>query len=409
MIGNRLGLGVQPPVRDAIGLLFDASGLPAIAGKWYYVDPKSGSDSAGGLTYANSLASIKAAYDLCLDGVGDGIVIVSRGSSTSADTTSYMEAELAWTKSGITVFGIAAPTTMFQRSRIANKVRAVTGLTTISFDETDGVYSILDSANGFIAAGFSVGQKVYVSANSGTNSGIKTIASVAAGVMTVAEAVTDEDAATAGATTITSYCLDLITVSGHNNTFINLSLFNGSSLVQALGCLKVTGNRNAFINVHAVGGGHATPAGNAGMYSLYASGEENTYYGCTFGTDSIIRAAANGEIRFAGTCRRNAFEKCRVISYSTTAGKGAIISAGADSIDGWTLFKDCVFTNWNTGALSALTSAFIGTKPNNLGLLMQACILIGWAAWDSVGANDRVYVACSDATASGAGGIATTT
>jgi hypothetical protein len=39
---------------------------------------------------------------------------------------------------------------------------------------------------------------------------------------------------------------------------------------------------------------------------------------------------------------------------------------------------------------------------------MDCCSLVGWAAWDSVGGNDMVYVANSAAVAAGAGGIATT-
>ena len=303
-------------------------GLPWIAGTWYFVDPTNGSASYEGTTQERAFASITTAYAACTTGAGDGIALISQGTSTNG-TTSRILVELDWTKHNITVIGIAAPTRMFQRSRISNAT-----------DTTDLAY--------------------------------------------------------------------LIDIQGDNNTFMNVHMFNSGSDAAALGCLKVTGNRNAFVNCHIVGGGHATPAAETGMYSLHASGEENSYFGCTFGTDTIIRGAANGEILFDGSCRRNNFENCKVISYSTTAGHGAINSADATSIDGWTHFVNCTFSNWNTGDISDLTSLFIGTNPNNAGLHMSGCSMVGWAAWDATGGNDRVFIGNSDATASGAGGIATT-
>jgi hypothetical protein len=408
MKNTTLGFGVQPQVRDSLNALLGLSGLPFIAGKWFFVDPKEGSDLAGGLTQEDSLATLKAAYDLCTDNAGDGIIVIARSGSVSVDTTSYIDQVLTWAKSGITVYGACAPTALFQRSRIANVARTTGSITTLSFNATGSVYTILDSASGFITAGFAVGMKIYVATNSGTNTGTYTITVVAAGVLTVTESVSTESAATAGACTVTSNTVDLIAVTGHNNLFINLHFFNGGALATDVGCVKVSGNRNAFVNCHMVGGGHATPAAVAGMYSLSASGEENSYYHCTIGTDSMIRAQANAEILFAATCKRNVFEDCYILSYSTTAGKGAIKSASATSISGWIIFKRCVFANRGTNEATALTSAFIGTKPDDCGILLMACILVGWSAWDSVAANNRIFVGCAAETAAGAGGIATT-
>lgn len=400
-------IGFSPNLRSALNELALGGPLPFIRGKWYFVDPYQGSNTSAGLSVEDAVADLPTAYGLCISGDGDGIVVVSGGDSSS-ETTSYLDSELDWSKHGITVVGVAAPTSMYGRARVANKERTSGTISTISFVDTSSVYTIEDSAEGFVTAGFVVGSVVEVIANSGTNDGQYTIEAVTAGALTVTESVSDESAATAGATTVTSYQAALIDVSGDNNSFFNIHIANYGTSQYAVGGLKVTGNRNAFVNCHAIGGGHITPAAETGMFSLHASGEENTYLSCTFGTDTIIRAAANGEILFDGNCRRNKFYDCRVISYSTTSGKGAIKSADANSIDGWTLFRSCSFTNWNTGDLSALTSAFIGTNPNNLGLLMHDCTLIGWAAWDSVGGNDRIYVANSAVVASGAGGIATT-
>ena len=206
----------------------------------------------------------------------------------------------------------------------------------------------------------------------------------------------------------TTNIANLITVSGSNNAFKNIALFNGGSNVASVGCLKVTGNRNFFENCHFVGAGHATPAAAVGAYDLEVNaGQENTFEKCIFGTDSVIRAAANANIRFDGDAWRNYFYDCDIVAYSATAGKGAIMSVDAAAFNGFQVFSRCRFTAWKENGIGALTSAFIGTKPTSGQILIDSCTLAGWAAWDSVGGNDTLYIANSAAVASGAGGIAT--
>jgi hypothetical protein len=64
------------------------------------------------------LDSIATAYAKCTDGAGDGIILWSYG-TTTAMTTSYLTSAINWTKSGITVVGVCAPT-YNQRARVAN-------------------------------------------------------------------------------------------------------------------------------------------------------------------------------------------------------------------------------------------------------------------------------------------------
>lgn len=381
--------------------------LPFIKGQWFFVDPTDGSNSETGRSVAEAVADIQTAYGLCTSGAGDGICLLSRG-TTSAGTTSYLDYPLAWSKHGITVYGACAPTRMAQRARISNKERTTGAITTLAFVDTDGVYTITDSAEGFVTAGFVAGSKVEVITNSGTNDGVYTVESVAAGALTVTEAVTDENAATAGSSTVKSYNAQLLNLSGDNNVFMNVHFGNFGTSQYAVGAVLVSGNRNAFINCHMYGAGNATPAATTGAYDLELnSAEENTFIGCVFGSDTIIRAAANANIRFDGGCWRNVFEGCDIIAYSATAGKGAIMSVDATAFSGIQIFSGCRFMAWKPNGMPALTSAFIGTKPTSGQILLDSCTLAGWAAWDSVGGNDTLYIANSDATASGAGGIAT--
>jgi hypothetical protein len=96
-----------------------AIGLPFIRGVWFFVDPTSGSASNDGLTPDTAFANFLTAYTACTTGAGDGIALISRG-ATSAATTSYLTAALAWTKTCITVFGVASRTGYNSRARIAN-------------------------------------------------------------------------------------------------------------------------------------------------------------------------------------------------------------------------------------------------------------------------------------------------
>lgn len=279
-------------------------------GTTFYVDPTNGAATNGGLSKDDAVASIETAYGLCTSGAGDNIIVYSAG-TTSAGTTSYLTAAITWSKHGITVIGMAAPTRMGGRARIST-------------------------------------------------------------------------AATALAV--------LITVSGNNNAFYNIHVGNYGSDAAALGCVKVTGERNYFENCHILGGGHATPAGETGMYSLWlAAASENTFVGCTFGADTIVRSAANGEVVFSAACTRNRFFDCEIISASSTAGKGAINLSGASALGSHQIFKDCMFTNFKpNSADSALTVAVIGTSPASGLIILRNTFQTGWAAWDAL---DRVYVA----------------
>ena len=184
----------------------------------------------------------------------------------------------------------------------------------------------------------------------------------------------------------------LIEVSGHANSFYNISVFNSGSNAAALGCWKVSGNRNYFYNCNFVGAGHATPAAAAGAVNLELSGaSENTFEKCIFGTDTINRVGTleTFDISFASGCARNIFKDC-LTSSQTTSGQSAHLAikfAGAgDAINRNQYFFNCHFDNWNLGAISAQASLVGGTSPNNGWLVMHKCSSLGYADWDATSA-----------------------
>jgi len=335
-----LGSRSTMPLRHTLDPLYDKlenelpSGLPQILGDWFFVDTENGASTNSGRSKDQAVANIVTAYGLCTTGDGDGIVLLSTG-TTTANTTSLLDTTLVWSKYGITVVGINSGTMYNMRSRISNST--------------------------FVPG-----------------------------------------------TAIHPHALDcLIHVTGQNNSFYNVLIVNEGDSAVAVGALKVTGARNHFANCHFIGAVNATPAATTGANDLFLIGSENTFDRCTFGTNSIIRAAANANIVLDGPTGQCFFNGCHILSYSATAGHGAIKSYDATAISGWIVFRDCTFVNFSVNKGADLTSAVIGTNPNNVGILIHNCSLAGWAAWDSNAANNFVFVGSSAAVASGGGGIAT--
>lgn len=299
-----------------------SAGLPFIRGVWYFVDPSSGSASNDGLTVNTAFASLATAYSACTDGAGDGIAIISRGSTTAA-TTSYLSAAIAWSKNGITVFGICAPTRFSQRARISTQAA--------------------DLAN-------------------------------------------------------------LITVSGINNSFYNLSLYNGGTT--GAGCVSVTGDRNYFENVHFMGGMGMTTPTTDDYDVLIDGGDENTFVRCVFGNDTFDKTdIAGAELHFDNGAMRNRFYDCEFISFrsaGTTAGIIKLIGAG-DSITRTVLFDNCFFHMYRDGNVTAEATVVIGTAPNNGFIIFKDCLRHGFTDWGAVAATARV--SSGSATQAEAGGI----
>lgn len=402
-------MGVDPRLNEALNDVALYGSLPFISGKWFFVNPSIGTSRAGGETIKNPVDTIETAYDRCISGRGDGICVMSYG-ITTAGTTSYLTKTLNWSKHGITVVGIAAPSIMYGRARIANKKITTGSISTISFTDSGTADYITDSASGFLTAGFEVGQKIRVDSTSNTNDGVYTILSVTASriTLTTDDSLTTEaeGAEGAGATTITNYLTDIIDVQGDNNTFINLHIANFDTDELAVGGLKVTGNRNTFINVHAIGAGGASAAATHRSLEL-TSCEEIRFVNCVFGTDTVDRGNnASCEILLGATVYRVTFENCMTLAYvSSGTAHGAIKSSGATALG-----RDLILKDFNALCFAtAQASAFIGTAPTAGKIYIignsSSC---GYSAWDSSTSNLMVYVGVPTHAANAAGGIPTT-
>lgn len=338
------------------GVPVSGTSIPPITGTYYHVCPGSstitnnqgkqvvGSSGNDGLSVNSPLDSIVTAYNKCVSGAGDGIILWGFGTSTAMNT-SYLSSSLTWSKSGITVVGIASPSGTSMRSRVSN---------------------------------------------------LSTVTTLA----------------------------NLITVSGSDNRFFNVAFFNSGSDATALGCIRVSGARNAFVNCHIASPGHATPAQTTGSYALDCYGaSENAFIHCTIGLDTVDQdgsQAATGQIKFTGSsggasadCTRNVFEDCTILSYWSYANAicGAIHHVGSgDSIARTQQFKRCSFINFKLGLPTTTPPAnlVVGTAPNNGVILLDNCTVLGYAAYDAVTTNDRVYVTSPATNATGGLAVVTT-
>jgi hypothetical protein len=377
---------------DSVGFAkMMALGLPAIRGTWFFVDPLAGSNSNDGLTPYTAVADLQTAYGKCTTNVGDGIAVLSADATTSANTTSHQVKSLAWSKNSITVFGVCAPTTTFQRARIANKT--VTSSPTASYCTFPSTSTIVRQDSGsFLTDGWIAGAKGKCACSGGTansNDGVTFIVDTvtATTITATTAAFTIQTAAQSVTNVFHSYIPNLVDISGSNNSFYNLLMVHEGTDILELNALKVSGNRNYFQNVHA--GVGVADANTTITYSLLLSAcQENTLRGCTFGLDTVDRGGvATYDILLSGAVARNKFFDCETIRQSTT-GTGCLAVYASTTTGGRpTLFKNCVFSVWNTAGGNA-NCAYMGGSTGNCDFVwLVDCTYPGYAALS----NDAVF------------------
>jgi hypothetical protein len=373
---------------NALETISEVGSLPAIRGQWYFVNPTGGANTADGRTIDTALADLAAAYTKAGD--GDGIALLSYG-DTSAATTSYLTQELLWTKNGITVFGVAAPVMMFQRARVANKTITTTAALSVI---AGALTTITRAAGSFVTDGWVAGMKF-------TAAGDQTTSHVVASVSALAlVATTDLVASAGGISSIKSYNVNLMTLSGSNNRFYNVHFYNGGTSALELGGVIVTGLRNHFGKCHIVGGaGSATAAGKFDV--KIDAGEENTFEDCAIGSNSFAEGDnAASELLLNGVVKRNYFKGC-VFTAMVSAGTAhaAVKSVGTSGGVG-TTFWDCLFDY----SLSTTTPAALHIVSGSVDkVIFKDCAMV-----KVTGIGTYVYSNAVAAAASAAGGNMTT-
>jgi hypothetical protein len=389
-------LGVSPELRAVLGNIQ----LPFIRGDWFIADPYK--VTTGIIGIEGSVGDLVTAYDACVSGRGDGIIVLSGGTS-AAHTTSDIHSELDWSKHNITVYGVCAPTRMYQRARINSK-NITTSSDGIAFPT---VTTITDSLSGFLTAGFKVGDilRIY-NTTSNTNDGTgHIITAVTADTITCGASTftVKTHAETGTSVVIDTYCSSVITVSGNNNSFYNLFINNEDNDALALNALKVTGARNYFENIHAANAiADAASTVARSLWLTASTCQENTFVRCTFGSDTYDRGNnATYDILLSGAIARNRFYDCET-SRSTTVGvAGFAVYASATTGGRPTLFENCRFMCWSSAGGNANQSYMFASTGNCDFVWFTKCLYPGYAALS----NDAVAWISSSYSANVGSGI----
>jgi len=202
-----------------------------------------------------------------------------------------------------------------------------------------------------------------------------------------------------------------LTVSGNGNIFHNISFVESNTTAADSTCISVTGLRNYFSYIsmlNMLGSGGDDAATRAGSECLLLTGaEENTFHHCYIGADTTARSAANANVRFDAAAARNLFEDCTFAMRATAATPLFLDAPGANDLDRWTIFKDCLFVNAVSSSGTELTTAAVNISTSNGMFVFQNSVVVGAAEWES-GSAGNCYTAMPTNTVTNttAGGVA---
>jgi len=145
---------------------------------------------------------------------------------------------------------------------------------------------------------------------------------------------------------VTGNFTPVVSVTGYGNTFANLYTMWGAANAANLIGWSITGVRNSFFNVHFAGPMSTTCALDASACCHLdggTDGAEAYFEQCTFGTDTIERAAGANSLKLGGI-QRSIFKDCIFLAGSDSGLDSYFIEAEADAY-GWAYFDNCTFIN----------------------------------------------------------------
>lgn len=199
----------------------------------------------------------------------------------------------------------------------------------------------------------------------------------------------------------------MVTISGDNCYFANLSFFCGINDANLSFNVKVTGSRNVFENCHFAGIGHDTNDA-AGAYSLCLSGAaECLFKHCMVGLDTIARGtSACSELLISAATTRCRFEDCEFRTYAEATGHQFIIKDAA-GIDRDVTFKNCDFINsgLNSGGTKMLEAIdyTASTSPGGCINLINCSLSKSVDDWEAATVSGEVFIFSGTSTAATAG------
>lgn len=199
------------------------------------------------------------------------------------------------------------------------------------------------------------------------------------------------------------------THTGKGCHFANVDIFHGFNTGMAAQINYVLqSSNNAFYNCAFQGMGDAASAADAGSRSIVIQGDENYFFNCQLGIDTIASSALNSTIEFKGGSARNVFDNCLFPRLATTGAAGLIVlGAAAAVIDRITLFRRCTF--WNAAAFSggAAGTGVIKLLASAGGaILLDNCTEYGFTDWGYDAASKAQTLVSGPVPTSSTSGIA---
>ena len=174
----------------------------------------------------------------------------------------------------------------------------------------------------------------------------------------------------------------LVSVTASGCEFSNFTIFDDYTVDPV--ALKVSGSNNLFLGLNIEGMGIAAGSADAAAASLWiAGGSQNTFLRCTIGLDTVARSTTNAEILLTAAATRNVFEDCDIIAYCSNAGHLFVSAAAASTLDRYTKFIRCRFTNVPTGIGSGTTmTQAMNIHASSGGFVeLYDCSLLGATDW----------------------------
>lgn len=193
----------------------------------------------------------------------------------------------------------------------------------------------------------------------------------------------------AGGTTPFSY---LVNVTGTGCYFANFATeygFPTTGATTPVAWLDGAG-ANCYDNVEFMGFGDATAStGTANQtgaraFKLTAAAGNVTWRNCVFGTDAIVRNAANYTMEITSASADNMAVGCDFVAKAGASGAGGgHMLIGSGGIARWLHMVNCRFANAVKGGATAFTQAFSINSAAGGTVLMDNCTGYGFTNWET--------------------------
>ncbi len=172
-----------------------------------------------------------------------------------------------------------------------------------------------------------------------------------------------------------------LTISENGCLFKNLTL-NGTADINVP--VTLSGDYNSFLGVDFKGSLNDTTGDDAAARALVITGgDENYFGGCSIGSDTYTRSAANANLEMTGGSARNVFEDTLFTCFADAATPLFFKAASAADIDRFVWFKRCTFHN---AVLSSGTTLTVGMSVHAAvggTVLLDGCSVLGVTDWSS--------------------------